>query len=114
MLLQNGTFLTGLLEYQIIPAASQAQLEQALGQSIETLLDGETIAPALAVTGGVATQSLGSGAQAPAAQGTLVLVGANSDASLLQPEQAVGHSYVALVDTVLLPAIEIIEVVGDY
>ena len=112
LLLQNSSFLFGLLEYQIVPAMSQSQLQQQLGSPVQTLLDGEAIVPALATTGAVTTQSISAGtlpqAPAPATQGSLVLVGVNSEAMLVQPVQSVGGSFVAVTDTVLLPAIELI------
>ena len=112
-LLQNGTFLEGLLAYQIVPAMSLAQLEAQLGTPVETLLPGEAIAPALSTTGVVTAQSVsaGQGAPAPAGagmQGDLVLLGVNSDARLVQAPQPVGASYVAVTDAVLLPAIELV------
>ena len=89
------------------------QLLSSQGKPLTTLLDNSTFTVASATTTGtVSTQSIQPAqALAPTSQ-QVVLLSPNAEAVLLQTLQAVGNSFIGIINAVLVPAVEL--VVYDY
>ena len=104
--LLNSTYILPILQYSIV---SMPVLSTNLtnGTVLPTLLVPETItAQTSAQPGTVSTQSID-------ASQDLMLSGITNSASILSADSKVGQSYVNVIDTVLVPVVELFVVV-DY
>lgn len=107
--LLNSTYILPILQYSIVSMPVRSS-NLTNGTVLPTLLVPETItAQTTAQPGTVATQSISDSTTSQ----QLVLSGITNSASILKADSKVGQSYVNVLDTVLVPVVELFVVV-DY